>query len=385
MIKELDRTIYEPVLIITYEGPVRKYFEDLGVKVYHLSLRHIWEAPNPPWYDLYHNITNWLAFRGNINLLKLIKEIKPDLVHINDTALLSAAITVKFAGIPLITHARSVVNNLPGLKVRQKLLLRKIYNLSERVIAISEEYVRQFKNKDKVEVVYNSIDLDEMGRIVGTGEKFRSELKLADKDIFVGMVGTLSRHKGAWDFINAAGIVLRKTGNMRIKFAIVGKIPNETVINRMLRKIRLDGLMSPLQKARTFAEKYNIKDSLLITGHRDDIYSVMDALDIVVFPTRLNATGRPVLEAAALGKPSIAALTTKNTNVLVDGVTGLIIPPGNTGALAEAIIRLAENDELRKDMGKAGLEHARMNFNPKINAMKVQKIYEEVLKEVLKF
>lgn len=381
LLKELDRTKYEPVVSLVYEGPVRAKYESLGIKVYHVPFAPIWEAPSPYWYNVKNKLMNWFAFFPSRRFAKFLSEISPDIVHLNDTACLSAGITANRCGIPVVTHVRSVHRLAPALlQMRSRLLVKAIEKISSRIIAIGEEYAIQFGNSKKVEIVYNSLDFPEIEKAVGTGDKFRMEIGVGSEELLVGMIGTLTKHKGAWDFIQAAGKVVQRMTGKKIKFIIVGRIPEKTVWNRLRERTGFFGISHQLDEANELAKRCKVKDSLIITGHRNDIYTVMDAIDVVVFPTRLDATGRPILEAAAMGKPSIASVPTKNTKVLIDGITGLIVPPENSEALADAIIRLAENQELRNSMGKAGFELARKNFDPKINIGKVQKIYKEVLK-----
>ncbi|MFA6568246.1 MAG: glycosyltransferase [Victivallales bacterium] len=380
LLKELDRIKYDPVVSLVYDGPVRKKYEDLGIKVYHVPFTPIWEAPSPYWYNIKNKLMNWFAFLPNRRFGKFLDTIKPDIVHLNDTACLSAGIAANRCGIPVVTHVRSVHRLKPALlQMRSMLLVKAIEKISSRIIAIGEEYAIQFGNSKKVEVVYNSLDFPAIEKAVGTGVKFRDEYKLGKEDILIGMVGTLTRHKGAWDFIKACGMAHRNSTDSKLRFIIVGNIPGENILNRFKKNTGIIGLRHPYEHALKLAESNGIADRLFIVGHRQDIYSVMDAFDVVVFPTRLDATGRPILEAAAMGKPSIASVPTKDTKVLIDGVTGLIVPPENPRALADAIVKLAENQELRGSMGKAGFELSRKNFDPRINIGKVQKIYEEVL------
>ncbi len=380
LIKELDRTKYEPVLLITYEGPVRRHFEKIGVKVYHSPLSHIWEAPSPPWYDFYHNLSNWFAFAKNQNLLKMIQEIKPDIIHINDTALLSAAITAKFAKIPLVTHVRSVVNNCIGLKLRQRLLLKKIYELSDKLIAISEEYTSQFTRKDKIDIVNNSVDFEEISQEIAHSSDFRGELGIGNNECLVGMIGALNKHKGAWDFIESIGILVNRFKIDGIRAVIIGPINSKTKLSS-LPFIKNLSWVNPLGYANKLLKKYSIEEKVKIIGSRANIYDIINALDIVVFPSRLEAVGRPIIEAAAIGKPSVVTMSTKKTEIIIDGITGLITDTGKPLLLAEAIKKLSIDKKLRTSIGEAGSKYAMEKFDSRKNVTKVQKIYENILKD----
>jgi len=101
----------------------------------------------------------------------------------------------------------------------------------------------------------------------------------------------------------------------------------------------------------------------------------------VVFPSRLEAVGRPIIEAAAIGKPSVVTMSTKKTEIIIDGITGLITDTGKPLLLAEAIKKLSIDKKLRTSIGEAGSKYAMEKFDSRKNVTKVQKIYENILKD----
>ncbi len=379
LLRELDRSRFVPSMLLTQPGPVETAFRDLGLAVHRLPMRHIWEAPSPRWFNLRNQIRNWFGFFPDRRFAAFLREHKPDLVHLNDTALLPAALTARQLGIPVVCHVRSVHRLAGLLQARSRLLVKRITETSARLIAIGEEYALQFGDADNVAVIYNSLDFAAIDAARGTGAPVRAELGIAPDTFLVGMVGSLTRHKGAWDYIEALGTVFARLGSAPVKACIVGTIPGPRLHHRLRQVTRLAGPRAPRDRAAALAARLGIADRLVLTGHRADIYSVIDALDLVVFPTRLDATGRPVMEGAALGKPTVAAVPTKQTNVLLDGVTGLIVPPEKPAALAEAICALAGDRERAHEMGDRGRERARRLFSAAANIEPVHQIYEEIL------
>jgi glycosyltransferase involved in cell wall biosynthesis len=118
-----------------------------------------------------------------------------------------------------------------------------------------------------------------------------------------------------------------------------------------------------------------------LTGFRSDIYSLMDAADLIVFPTHMNTCGRIGFEAGALGKPVVVTMRSRDTRVVLHGTTGHIIPERNPEELGRAIAWHAEHPEESFRMGEAGRGYIPSRFNEIAHAQSVMSLYDEVLAE----
>jgi glycosyltransferase involved in cell wall biosynthesis len=365
------------VVVLTEEGPTRQLFEDLGIRVVHIPIRDISDAVKRPFWSL-RSIKNWLAFFPNKDFVEFFQREKPDIVHLNDSPLLSAGITASHMGIPIVWHIRGVIPQQGSL--RRKLLIKRIFQLSTKVIAITEDEANQFGPSTKVQVIYNSVNPEAIEVARNTGYKFRSEIQCKPDYLLIGAVIHLTPEKGAWDFIRAAGITRKLCPNTKIKFVIAGHAPTH---RRKLHRIRdltgFIGLKHPLDYAWELAGAVGVKDDLIITGFRSDVFTVIDALDIVVFPSRLNSIGRAAIEGSALGKPIVATVPQKVTGLVIDGQTGLLTTPGDPQALARAFVRLIQDPLLAHKMGEAGRVYALEYFDARRNIEPVHQIYEEIL------
>jgi glycosyltransferase involved in cell wall biosynthesis len=132
-------------------------------------------------------------------------------------------------------------------------------------------------------------------------------------------------------------------------------------------------------QARQVVVRHGLRDVVHFVGFWEDLPALYSALDIVVYPSRLRTIGRPGLEAAACGKPVIATSDTGNSDVVVNGVTGLLVPPADPPALAAAISRLLEDPDLRQRLGRTGVEWARANFDYRVNGRLVMQLYDRIL------
>ena len=114
-------------------------------------------------------------------------------------------------------------------------------------------------------------------------------------------------------------------------------------------------------------------------GFVESTAEVYRNIDVLCFPSKLNAAGRPVLEAAYFGVPSIVAARNPKPDTIVPGVSGLCIVESDPVELANAIKRLFLNASLRERLGQGAQCLARRYFDPKENAKKVLSVYQRVV------
>lgn len=128
------------------------------------------------------------------------------------------------------------------------------------------------------------------------------------------------------------------------------------------------------------ARRHGVADRVQFLGHRPDIAGVLSAADLVVLPSLSGeAFPRVVIEAMALGKPVVATDVGGTREAIDEGVTGYIVPPGDSGALAERIERLAASDALRASMGKTARHRAEKFFSIEANVRTTEKLYREMM------
>jgi glycosyltransferase involved in cell wall biosynthesis len=110
----------------------------------------------------------------------------------------------------------------------------------------------------------------------------------------------------------------------------------------------------------------------------DLVYAYLSA-DIFVFPTLEEGLGIALLEAMASGLPVVASRTSGVSDVVINGKTGILVSPRNIEALADAIIKVLNNEELKKKIGKNAQEYAEINFNWQNIAKKFEHLYLTVV------
>jgi glycosyltransferase involved in cell wall biosynthesis len=174
------------------------------------------------------------------------------------------------------------------------------------------------------------------------------------KDIVVAMVGRLEPVKGPGYFVEAAGLVLKEFPEARFMLAGAGSLKDS------------------LEKQ---AEGLGIKDRVVFLGWRDDVPRILSAIDVLVLPSLNEAVGRVILEAACFGVPAVASRTGGVPEIIQDGLTGILVEPGNPAELAKGIIFLLRDREKRLSMGQAAKELVFREFSVEKMVRKIEELY----------
>jgi glycosyltransferase involved in cell wall biosynthesis len=180
----------------------------------------------------------------------------------------------------------------------------------------------------------------------------------------VGFLGRLEPRKGIEDLIVAARRFLR--GRTRASVTIVGA-PSESAP---------PGYVASLRAA---ARASGVMDRISFSGWRDDSGEALAEFDVVCVPSHAEPYGTVAAEAAARGVPVVATRVGGLREVVVDGATGTLVPPGNPQALAAAIAPFLDDPALRARVGAAARERALRAFAPGPYADRVDALLREVV------
>jgi glycosyltransferase involved in cell wall biosynthesis len=379
ILKKLDKEKFEPIVIICSEGPLRGYYEKLGIKVYCAKYKTYTTTPTPNIFDSNYYYNLWALFSKN-NIKSVLEICKPDIVHVNDKSALMPGMHAFKLGYKVVWHLRSTYYK-PKSYLQYFISKQIINRNASYLISISEDEVDCFKSFSNLKIIYNSIDFDDVKIVEKNGTSFRDEFNISNDDIAVGMFGNLDSQKGAWNFIKAAGYIKNKRPDLKIKYFLIAPIP-KGVYYGWRGKLGLIDTTSSYQKALELVKLNGLEQDTVFTDRRDDVLNIMLGLDIVSAVYNLNAIGRPALEAAAIGKPIIVNKGyTGNSNLVKSGITGLIVNKENHQELGEAIIYLLDNKKKMKELGVAAKEHAISFFDSDSNCRQIENVYTYLIKQ----
>jgi glycosyltransferase involved in cell wall biosynthesis len=181
--------------------------------------------------------------------------------------------------------------------------------------------------RQKVVQIPNGVAVRAVAARRGDGRAVRSAAGLGDEPV-VGIVGRLEPWKGQETFLRAAALVARVRPDVR--FAVVGGavLGWEGDYAAALERLAAD---------------LGIADRTTFTGHHPDVFGWFDALDIVVHASEGEPFGLVIVEAMALGKPLVAAASGGPIELVEEGISGLLVPPRDDSAYADAILRYLDD------------------------------------------
>lgn len=186
----------------------------------------------------------------------------------------------------------------------------------------------------------------------------REALGLPREGRIVGSVGRLDEVKGYDQLIEASALVLRKKAD--VWFAVAGDGEEREDL---------------LEQARHLGVAHRWR----FLGWQEDLNAVYHSFDLSVLPSRNEGMGRTAVEAMACGLAVVATEVGGLPSVVEDGVSGLLVPPEDPRALAEAILRLIGDEALRLRMGACGLSRAREDFSTEAMMAGIESIYSRLL------
>jgi glycosyltransferase involved in cell wall biosynthesis len=317
--------------------------------------------------------STWLAFRRFA-----ISKPGFDIIHLNEiTGIIAAAMLKRRLQVPLVVHVRAHMGEQNrGLR---SAFLRWLFDRYVDAVVCIDETVKSSLPKsirDRAVVIHNGLKIataavrPEQGRLPDAG---RAGI------VTVGIVGSLLRVKGVYEFVEAAIAISKSRDDAR--FVLYGS-GVRTLRGARGSIISFLGLADDVEgDLRRIIQEHGMENRVVLAGHQSDLPAVYQEIDVLCFPSHYNAPGRPIIEAAYFGKPSIVAIENPLADTLIAGKTGIAIRAREPKSLAAAIIQLLDNPTKRKEMGEAARRLAERNFDVGENASVLLGVYEQVLKK----
>lgn len=303
-------------------------------------------------------LEDFQQFQVVLQLHRAVKRHAIDLIHANSLSVaLLGGMVARINRIPILMHKRYATS--------YGILDRLCERLLHRVILVSEATRWDFAPAAKQTLIYNGVDLDAFQASPKEVKILRSELfsDASDASILTGVVTRITPEKGIHFLVRAMAELKGKTP---IKLLIVGGPYFQKDIDYM------DSLKREVADL-------GVEDSVIFTGFLSDTRIVTSLLDIVLVPSIIpEACPRTIIEAMAVGKPVIAT-PLGGSKELVTPETGMLVPPEDPSAIAEALATLATDRERLRIMGEAAHTRAAQLFSSKKNTTLTEAVYTELL------
>ena len=349
--------------------------------------------------SIFHTSGSWVNFREPFSLiswlrgliqwrisafatLKVVASNPCDVVHLNSSILLPSAFALHKFGYKFIWHVReSPQPKYFGNRLQFfRFFLRKLP--SERVF-LSESDRFGWMGTDKYGVVIpNSFD-DELLNFGDDIDNSKRHLGLSANERIILYLGGFSRIKGIFVLLDAMNVLADE--GVRVICIMPGTTRAQgqsfrSRFGRAVMRVTIGG--TDEMKVLRLIKERGLEQKIRMMPFQEELGAFFQAADLLVFPSTAPHFAMPVIEAAAAGKPVIASDFDGMRDLVDNGVTGLLIKPGDSLALAEGIRALIDTPIIGKKMGEAAREKIAPLYSNKVEGSRFVRLYDQVVRGV---
>jgi glycosyltransferase involved in cell wall biosynthesis len=305
--------------------------------------------------DYFYSLSeNRFGLRSLFKIYKIIKKVKPEIVHswVSIGTLLAIIIRL-FYNFKLIDGS---IRDSNSPTIMGRIRVKIIYHGANKVIANSKAGLMAYKIPElKSTFIYNGFDL---GRISNLDSRsaVKEKFKINSQKV-VGMVARIDVQKDYTTFIKAAVLVLQK--KEEILFIIVGDGEGKKELQLFIPSV--------------------YRDKFIFTGNQKNVESIVNCFDIAILSTFREGISNSIMEYMALGKPVVATDGGGTSELVKDGVTGFLVKGKDEQQLAEKILLLLDHKDICLLMGIEGEKRIIEKFNFKNMINRYQLEYENII------
>lgn len=349
LVTRLSADLFTPFVMYMHDGPIVRQLAAAGVASVEVPVDRTLAALQPRLVNWWNPMTFvgvagrlLSSYRAVLAVRRVLRERGARVLYCADNiSKVIGGLAAAATGVRVCGHCHDV---LPPTLLGT---LLKILNLAmlDVVITVSDTARRSFavfaRVPRKVVTIYNGVD-------AATFDRARTTPPLADdkalaSEFTVGAIGALDANKGHRRLFEAIAS-LKADGVTGIRVIVCGTGPAEETL-------------------RTGVRDLGIEREVRFLGFRSDIPEVLSAIDVLVVPTLFfESASIAAVEAMAMGVPVVASRLGGIPELVIDGETGLLVPPGDATALAQALRTLLEDPERRRSMGRQARQRVLAHF-----------------------
>ena len=309
------------------------------------------------------NLYGLRAMKECLRLSSYLKRHHIDIVHAyNFYANVFALPAARLARAPVVLA--SIRDTGENLTARQRAVNKIFCRMADRVVvnaeAIKRTLVAEGYRPERITVIPNGIVCPPLRS--DQDRLLHGEFGLSTNDALIGVVSRIARGQGLEYLLEAVPAVIARIP--QAKFLIIG-----------------DNSFNPdyREELKRQTIKLGLQDRVIFTGFRLDVPNILSSLAVSVLPSLNEGLSNSLLESMAAAVPVVATNVGGNPEVVVDGETGLLVPPRNPAALAEAICRVLRTPGLRNTLGQAGRRRVLEHFSNERMIRNVERLYGDLL------
>lgn len=266
----------------------------------------------------------------------------------------------RHTGVPIVSVSRGwtgVTGKVRFYESLDKLLLSRM----DRVVCVSEGQAAKVRRAgvptERVVVIRNAIQPERFAHPAVQYRRLLHSFFPRPPRRIIGAAGRLSVEKGFGQLVEAAQAVVK--ADPAAGFVLFGEGPLRHALERQI-------------VAR------GLREHFILAGFRSDVDSFIPHLDLVVLPSFTEGLPNIALEAFAAGVPVVATAVGGTPEVVTDGISGYLVPPGDPPALAARILDMLRNDTARQMMGQRGRQHVQEHFTFEAQSTHYQQLFEQL-------
>jgi glycosyltransferase involved in cell wall biosynthesis len=297
-------------------------------------------------------------------LKKIVKAENIDLIHAHVWNPASCRYVFLLKGIPIITTEHDPFKLSRIKNIFKKYSLKKI----KKIITVSNNNKQVLEglfpdHKNKISVIHNGIDVDWwQSQLLRLAEEDYSNIKknlfYANKNtLIISTIAELHERKGIKYLIEAMKKITEVFPN--VKLVVIGEGDERRNLEDLIEKLAL-------------------QKHVVLMGRQQEVPKLLKSSDIFCLPSKREAFGLVNAEAMITRLPVVASAVGGIPEIVQDGVTGILVPPENSGKLAEALVEVIGDPKKRFEMGVKGFELVLKKFNAKLMAKEYEKMYETI-------
>lgn len=368
LVKELDRKLFDPVVLLFSEGP-------LVAEMQGFAETHVLPMPQElvdARRDSMHGAGGlpWRKASGTVRFLRslsrAIEELRPDLIHTNSLkADLMGGLVARYRGVPVVWHIRDRIDEdyLPARAVR--VFRAACGTVPNGLIANSRATLESLHlQPEKPAIVISSgIDLQPFVRATASAETLSTAIA-SGRDLRIGLIGRICPWKGQEVFLRAAARVLERRPRVRI-YVVGAPLFGEDAFESDLRRL---------------VTELGIAGHVEFTGFQRNMPEVIARLDLVVHASTIpEPFGQVVVQGMAAAKPVIATEGGGPSEILRDGVTGYLVPRGDPERLADRILDVLAQPAAAEVVARAGQQDALARYGTERTTRIAEQFYRTML------
>lgn len=345
-LKNFDREQFDVSVILPKDSLLKPFMRELDIKTY--EAEHIAEQS--------------LSLKGINEMTRILKCIKPDIVHTH--ASMSARIAAQMCKVKTVYTRHSVFEPSKTISKGLGKVINGMVNnnTADCVIAVAEaakqNLIETGVDPNKIKVILNGVDpLEKVSE--AKLAKFKEMHNIDDDTKVVAIIARLTEVKGQKYFVKAARKIIER--GIKAKFLIAGTGNTEKMLNEMISELKLG-------------------DDVKMLGFVEDVTVLMNAIDVQVncsFGT--EATSLSLLEGMSLGKPAVVTDFGGNSGVIKNGENGFLVPTHDVYALTDKLSELLTDEDLYNRMSETASKIYNERFTSQAYTREIEKVYLEML------